>query len=249
MRSLRFAWSLHYRITRGHRWLVRDSVWVARATMRETEPTVHPSSVIEPGASLGAGAVIWHYCHVRSGAVIGELSQLGQGCHVGPGVTVGKRVKIQNGVQLFSGVTIEDEVFLGPACTFTNVKRPRAMVDRRGQFEPILVRRGASVGANATVLAGVVVGRYALVGAGAVVHRSVHDYETVGGVPIRHLGWTSRHGEPLHFDSEGTASCSLSGWRYKREGERVWCLHAADEEAEADDGQPGRPLEQRDGHA
>lgn len=179
------------------------------------EPFVHPSSVVDDGASIGRGTRVWHFCHVMSGARIGDGCTLGQGVFVASRVVVGHRVKIQNHVSLYDGVEVEDDVFLGPSCVFTNVTHPRAEVSRRERFEPTRVRRGATVGANATVVCGVTIGRYAFVAAGAVVTRDVADHALVMGVPARQTGWVSRRGVPLPDpDATGLMRCPEGGEAY-----------------------------------
>lgn len=177
---------------------------------------IHPSAIVEPGAELGPGVKIWHFCHVLSGAQIGARSMLGQGCYVGARVVLGSGVRVQNNVSLYDGVELADDVFVGPSAVFTNVKRPRAFVDRKADYQPTLVRQGATIGANATVLPGIVVGSYAFVAAGSVVSRSVSDHALVVGVPARHLGWVSRAGERLDFVGE-RAVCPLTGESYTLE--------------------------------
>jgi UDP-2-acetamido-3-amino-2,3-dideoxy-glucuronate N-acetyltransferase len=177
-------------------------------------PLVHPSAVIDDGVALAPGVRVWHFCHVCSGAVLEEDVSLGQGCYVGPGVTIGRGTRVQNFVSVFSGVRIEEEVFLGPGCVFSNVARPRASIDKRGAFAATIVRRGATIGANATILPGVKIGRHAFVAAGAVVTHDVPDYALVVGQPARAAGWMSRHGAKLEFNSGGTAVCGESGWGY-----------------------------------
>jgi UDP-2-acetamido-3-amino-2,3-dideoxy-glucuronate N-acetyltransferase len=184
----------------------------------------HESAVIDAGASIGAGVRVWHFCHVMGGARIGPGAMLGQGCFVGSGVTIGARVRLQNHVSVFEGVEIEDDVFVGPSVAFTNVRAPRAFVARRaraakggdgsGGFETTRVRRGATIGANATIVCGTELGEYCLVGAGAVVTRDVPKHAVVAGVPARKLGWVSRHGEPLQFKA-GRAVCPATGERYQ----------------------------------
>jgi UDP-2-acetamido-3-amino-2,3-dideoxy-glucuronate N-acetyltransferase len=193
------------------------------------EPFVHPSSVVDDGASIGRGTRVWHFCHVMSGARIGDGCTLGQGVFVASGVVVGHRVKIQNHVSLYDGVEVEDDVFLGPSCVFTNVTHPRAEVSRRDAFEPTRIRRGATVGANATVVCGVTIGRYAFVGAGAVVTRDVADHALVMGVPARQTGWVSRRGVPLpEPDAAGVMRCPESGEAYVLAG---GALHRYESEA------------------
>jgi UDP-2-acetamido-3-amino-2,3-dideoxy-glucuronate N-acetyltransferase len=156
---------------------------------------VHASSIVDEGAVLGPGTRVWHFCHISSTARVGAGCVLGQNVYVGPKVNIGDGSKIQNNVSLYEGVTLEEEVFLGPSCVFTNVLTPRAFLDRRDEFRPTLVKRGASVGANATILAGVTIGEYALVGAGAVVTRDVPPHTVVMGNPARVVGTVSESGE------------------------------------------------------
>ena len=177
-------------------------------------PLLHPTAVVDDGAEVGEGTRIWHFCHVMAGARIGRDCVLGQNVMVGRGVCVGDRVKIQNNVSLYEGVTLEDEVFCGPCCVFTNVLTPRAFVERKDEFEPTLVRRGSTVGANATILCGLTIGRYAMVGAGAVVTADVADHAVVVGNPARAIGWVSRTGERLGPD----LVCPRTGERYKERG-------------------------------
>jgi len=177
---------------------------------------VHPTAIVEDGAAVGAGTAIWHHAHVMKGARVGARCSLGQNVHVADGAVIGNGVKIQNNISVYSGVTLEDDVFLGPACVLTNVSNPRSQVSRRALYEKTLVRRGASIGANATVVCGITVGRYAFVGAGAVVTRDVPDYALVLGNPGRVAGWMSRHGHRLGVpDAEGVTRCPESGYRYR----------------------------------
>ncbi len=178
-----------------------------------SEPFVHPTAVVEDGASIGAGSKIWHFCHLMAGSSVGANCVLGQNVMVGARVSVGDGVKVQNNVSIYTGVTIEDEVFLGPSCVFTNVLTPRAFVDRSAEFLPTLVRRGATIGANATIVCGTTIGRYAMVGAGAVVTGDVADYSVVHGVPARHAGWVSRTGDRLGAD----LVCPRTGERYRED--------------------------------
>ncbi|MCA9524307.1 MAG: N-acetyltransferase [Myxococcales bacterium] len=158
---------------------------------------VHETSIVASGVTLGAGTRVWHFCHVMQGATIGEGCVLGQNVHVGPNVRIGNRVKIQNNVSVYSGVILEDDVFCGPSMVFTNVLTPRAFVERKDAFVATLVGRGATIGANATVVCGVTIGRYAMVGAGAVVTRDVAPHALVVGNPARQHGWVCRCGEVL----------------------------------------------------
>lgn len=166
-------------------------------------PFVHPTAVMDAGAVIGEGTRIWHFAHICEGAIIGEACSFGQNTMVAPGVVIGRNVKVQNNVAIYSGTTIEDDVFLGPSCVLTNVSNPRSQVSRKNLYEKTLIRRGATVGANATVVCGVTLGRYAFVGAGAVVTRDVPDYGFVLGVPGRLRGWMSRHGHLLQFREPG----------------------------------------------
>lgn len=175
----------------------------------------HPSAVIDEGAAIGEGTAVWHFSHVMGGAVIGARCSLGQGCFVADGARLGDRVKVQNHVSIYGGTHVEDDVFLGPSCVLTNVSNPRAQVNRRALYEETRIRRGATVGANATVVCGTTLGRYAFVAAGAVVTGDVPDYALMVGVPARRVGWMSRHGHRLALDALGdTATCPESGLRY-----------------------------------
>lgn len=162
-----------------------------------TSPQIHESAFVDEGALVGSGTRIWHFCHVNAGAVIGERCSLGQNVVVMPGVRVGNNVKIQNNVSLYEGVTLEDDVFCGPSCVFTNVINPRSAVSRKNEYQPTLVRRGASIGANATIVCGVTIGEYAFIGAGAVVTKNVAPYALMVGVPARRSGWICQCGEQL----------------------------------------------------
>ncbi|MEQ8603721.1 MAG: acyltransferase [Marivibrio sp.] len=161
---------------------------------------IHPSAVIDDGVEIGADVKIWHFVHVLSGTTIGEGTILGQNVMAGPRVAIGAACKVQNNVSLYESVTLEDEVFCGPSCVFTNVMTPRAFIERKDEFLPTRVRRGATIGANATILCGVTIGRYAMIGAGAVVTKDVEDHALVVGNPARRIGWVSRVGERLAED-------------------------------------------------
>jgi UDP-2-acetamido-3-amino-2,3-dideoxy-glucuronate N-acetyltransferase len=165
-----------------------------------TSPFIHPTAVVDDGVEIGAGAKIWHYTHVLGGTVVGEGSVLGQNVMAGPDVTIGTGCKVQNNVSLYKGVTLEDDVFCGPSCVFTNVLTPRAFVERKDEFADTLVRRGATIGANATIVCGVTIGAYAMIGAGAVVTKDIRDFELVIGNPAQQLAWVSRVGERLGPD-------------------------------------------------
>jgi UDP-2-acetamido-3-amino-2,3-dideoxy-glucuronate N-acetyltransferase len=192
---------------------------------------VHESSYVDEGAEIGAGTKIWHFSHVMSGAKIGERCSFGQNCVVSPGVVIGTNVKVQNNVSIYEGTIIEDDVFLGPSCVLTNVTNPRSQVLRRALYEETLLKRGCSIGANATVVCGITIGRYAFVAAGAVVAKDVPDYALMVGVPARQKGWMSRHGHLLASpDAAGIMVCPESGLRYQLVNEVLRCLDL-DEEA------------------
>jgi len=171
---------------------------------------VHPTAIVDDGADVGAGTRIWHFSHVLSRTRVGPDCVLGQNCMVGPDVVIGRGCKLQNNVSIYKAVTLEDEVFCGPSCVFTNVLTPRAFVERKEEFAPTLVKRGATIGANATIVCGVTIGAYAMIGAGAVVTHDVPDYALVVGNPARFLGWVSREGERLGAD----LTCPRTGERY-----------------------------------
>jgi UDP-2-acetamido-3-amino-2,3-dideoxy-glucuronate N-acetyltransferase len=177
---------------------------------------VHASAYVDEPCSIGAGTKIWHFCHVMAGARIGERCILGQNVHVAPDVVLGNNVKIQNNVSVYTGVELEDDVFCGPSCVFTNVINPRAQIVRHDQYARTLVRRGATIGANATIVCGATIGRYAFIGAGAVVRGDVPDYALMLGVPAVQKGWMSRYGHRLGApDAHGMLTCPESGWRYQ----------------------------------
>ena len=183
--------------------------------------TAHPTAVIDEGCEIGAGTKIWHFSHIMSRCKIGENCNLGQNVVVSPEVMLGKNVKVQNNVSIYTGVTCEDDVFLGPSMVFTNVINPRSAVNRRGQYAKTVVKKGATIGANSTIVCGNDIGKYAFIGAGAVVTKSVADYALVIGNPARQTGWMSEYGHKLTFDKEGTAVCPESGEKYKLENGKV----------------------------
>jgi len=190
---------------------------------------VHPASTVDEGAVIGKGTRIWHYSHIQKEARIGARCSLGQNVNVDGGV-IGNNVKIQNNVSIYTGTVVEDDVFLGPSCVLTNVTNPRSQVNRRGLYEPTVIRRGATIGANATIVCGVTIGRYAFVAAGAVVTRDVPDYALVRGNPARQAGWMSRHGQPLTSGKDGILRCPESGLRYQLDGKRgLRCLDLDEE--------------------
>ena len=187
----------------------------------ENDFFVHPSSAVDSGARIGTGTKIWHFCHIMPGAVIGGHCQLGQNVFVDNNVEIGHGVKIQNNVSLYNGVRVEDDVFLGPSMVFTNVTNPRSFVERKHEFKPTFLRIGCSIGANATIVCGVEIGAYALVGAGAVIIRDVPAYAMVAGNPARRIGWISQTGEKLLFDADGKAWCEAEQKTYMLEGDTV----------------------------
>ena len=186
---------------------------------------VHESSYVDDGAEIGDGTKIWHFSHILSGAKIGKSCSFGQNVSVSGGVIIGDNVKVQNNVSIYEGTIIEDDVFLGPSCVLTNVTNPRSQVLRKSLYEKTLLRRGCSIGANATVVCGITIGRYAFVAAGAVVTGDVSDYALMVGVPARQAGWMSRHGHRLSVpDEEGIYRCPESGYRYQECSGALSCL-------------------------
>ena len=176
---------------------------------------VHPSAIVDDGATIGAGSKIWHFCHVMPRAIIGQGCVLGQNVFVANDVELGNGVKVQNNVSLYTGVVCEDHVFLGPSMVFTNVMNPRSDIERKDQYRPTIVRTGASIGANATIVCGNEIGSYAFIGAGTVVTKPVPAYALVVGNPGRQIGWMSARGRRLQFDETGTAHCPESGIQYR----------------------------------
>ena len=184
----------------------------------------HPSSYIDEGCQIGKGTKIWHFCHIMSGCTIGEDCNIGQNVVISPSVVLGRNVKIQNNVSVYTGVVCEDDVFLGPSVVFTNVLNPRSAVSRKSEYRPTIIKRGASVGANATIVCGHTLGQYCLVGAGSVVTKDVKDFALVVGCPARQIGWVSRYGDRLHFDDNGIAVCKQTGDRYMLANDTVSLL-------------------------
>lgn len=191
--------------------------------------SIHSTALVDPPCDIGLGTRIWHFSHVCAGAWIGAGCSLGQNTFVAGGAIIGDHVKIQNNVSIYDGVTLEDEVFLGPSCVLTNIPNPRSQVVRRALYEKTLIRRGATIGANATIICGVTIGRYAFIGAGAVVRKDVPDYAIVLGVPAKQRGWMSRHGHVLRFDDGDIVTCPESKLRYQLEDDRVCCLDLDEE--------------------
>jgi UDP-2-acetamido-3-amino-2,3-dideoxy-glucuronate N-acetyltransferase len=185
--------------------------------------TLHPSAIVDEGAVLGENCRVWHFVHISAGARIGERCSFGQNVYVGNDVAIGNNVKVQNNVSVYDAVTLEDDVFCGPSMVFTNVYNPRSAVTRKDEYRRTLVRQGATLGANCTIVCGTTVGRYAFVGAGAVVNRDVPDFGLMVGVPARQVGWMSRHGErlPLPLQGQAEATCPHTGDRYVLQGAQL----------------------------
>src|SRR5918993_856662 len=179
--------------------------------------TIHPTAIVDPGAAIGEDCRIWHWVHISGGAVIGKRCSFGQNVYVGNKVSIGDNCKIQNNVSIYDAVTLEDDVFCGPSMVFTNVYNPRSAVVRKDEYRPTLVKKGATLGANCTIVCGATIGEFAFVGAGAVVNRDVKPYALMAGVPARQIGWMSEHGERLDLPltGVGTATCRGSGIRYQ----------------------------------
>lgn len=192
--------------------------------MQELNYFKHESAIIDEGAQIGKGCKIWHFSHVMSTAVLGQKCILGQNVFIGNKVILGNQVKIQNNVSLYEGVICEDDVFLGPSCVFTNVVNPRAFLERKEQFKPTLVKKGASIGANATIVCGNTIGEYAMIGAGSVVTKNVPAYSLVVGNPAKHLYWISQHGHKLVFNELGIAICPESNLTYQKIKNKVILL-------------------------
>ena len=186
---------------------------------------VHESAYVDKPVSIGEGTSIWHYCHISKGVEIGENCVFGQNVFVADNVKIGNRVKIQNNVAVYTGCELEDEVFLGPSCVLTNVTNPRSQVNRHSLYEHTLFKRGCTVGANATIVCGITLGRYAFIGAGAVVTKDVSDYALILGNPGKQKGWMSRHGHLLKDpDENGVMICPESGFKYQLEDDKLRCL-------------------------
>lgn len=181
----------------------------------------HPTAVIDEGATIEKGTKIWHFCHIMSGAYIGENCSLGQNVFVATGVRLGNNVKVQNNVSLYTGVICEDDVFLGPSMVFTNIINPRSAIVRKDQYQATILRKGATVGANATIVCGVELGEYSFVGAGAVVTKNVPPYALVVGTPARQIGWMSEYGHRLFFNDNNIAECPESHQLYQLKDNKV----------------------------
>ncbi len=183
--------------------------------------SAHPSAVIDEGCTIGTGTRIWHFSHIMSGCLIGANCNIGQNVVVSPDVKLGDNVKVQNNVSIYTGVECEDDVFLGPSCVFTNVINPRSAVNRRGEYLRTRVKKGATIGANATIVCGHDIGRFAFIAAGAVVTKEVPDHALVMGNPARRTGWMSEFGHKLNFDADGQATCPESGQQYSLKNDKV----------------------------
>jgi UDP-2-acetamido-3-amino-2,3-dideoxy-glucuronate N-acetyltransferase len=204
--------------------------------MSEKSYFVHATAFVDEPCDIGKGTKVWHYSHVMKGAKIGENCVFGQNVNIDGGVIIGKGVKVQNNVSIYTGLVIEDYVFLGPSCVLTNVTNPRSEINRHSLYETTIIRRGATVGANATIVCGIELGRYCFIGSGTVVTKNVPDYAMMIGVPAKQVGWISRHGLPMKkADAQGIYACPETGLRYEeKEPGRLVCLDF-DEEADLPD--------------
>jgi len=196
--------------------------------MEAIDYTVHETAVIDEGCQIGCSTKIWHFSHLMTGCSVGKNCTIGQNVVISPDVVLGNGVKVQNNVSIYTGVTCEDDVFLGPSCVFTNVINPRSAISRKHAYLPTKVCKGATIGANATIVCGHVIGAYAMVGAGAVVTKDVPAYGLVIGNPARQIGWVSEYGHRLHFDTNGVARCPESNDRYFLENDKVSLLSCLD---------------------
>lgn len=196
------------------------------------EAKIHPSAYVDDDVLLGEDTAIWHFAHICSGARIGKKCSFGQNTMVGNDVHIGNNVKVQNNVAIYTGTTVEDDVFLGPSCVLTNVSNPRSQVSRRSLYEKTLIRRGATIGANATIVCGITLGRYCFISAGAVVTKDVPDYAMILGIPGKQRGWMSRHGHPLKEKNQaGELACPESGYRYQETNGKLHCLDLDEDSA------------------
>jgi UDP-2-acetamido-3-amino-2,3-dideoxy-glucuronate N-acetyltransferase len=189
--------------------------------MSSTEYYAHPSAIVDEGCEIGAGTKIWHFSHVMPNCIIGKNCNIGQNVVISPEVILGDNVKVQNNVSVYTGVSCDKDVFLGPSCVFTNVTNPRSAINRRGQYAKTHVGEGASIGANATIVCGHDIGRFAFIGAGAVVTKTIPDYALVVGNPARQTGWISEYGHKLQFNNEGLAVCPESKQEYRLDNNKV----------------------------
>jgi UDP-2-acetamido-3-amino-2,3-dideoxy-glucuronate N-acetyltransferase len=185
----------------------------------------HETAVIDEGCSIGAGTKIWHFSHIMPNSQLGENCNVGQNVVISPEVILGNNVKVQNNVSIYTGVTCEDDVFLGPSMVFTNIINPRSAVVRKGSYSKTIVKKGASIGANATIVCGNNLGKYCFIGAGAVITKEVPAYALMVGNPAKHIGWMSKFGHRLHFDDSNHATCAESGERYTLVNNKVQCLN------------------------
>lgn len=193
---------------------------------------IHESAYVDKPVEIGEGTRIWHFCHISKNTRIGNKCVFGQNVFVGTDVVIGNRVKVQNNVSIYTGCELEDEVFLGPSCVLTNVTNPRSQVNRQSLYEKTLFKRGSTIGANATIVCGITIGRYAFIGAGAVVTKDVPDYALIVGNPGHKIGWMSRHGHVLkNPDQNGILKCPESGFRYELKNDRLTCLDLGEEES------------------
>ena len=198
--------------------------------MNDTLIYIHPTAIVDSGCEIGAGTKIWHFSHIMTGAEIGEMCNIGQNVVVSPQVALGRNVKVQNNVSIYTGVICEDDVFLGPSCVFTNILNPRSAIIRKDQYRETIVKKGASIGANATILCGIVIGEYAMIGAGAVVLKDVPPYALLVGNPARQTGWVSEYGHRLTFGDDQLAVCpeSQQVYRLHSQGGEPACVPVAD---------------------
>lgn len=189
------------------------------------EAFIHPTAIVDSGAIIGEGSRIWHWVHICGGARIGAACSFGQNVFVGNDVSIGNNVKVQNNVSIYDAVVLEDDVFCGPSMVFTNVYNPRSAVTRKDEYRPTVVKRGATLGANSTIVCGITIGEHAFIGAGAVVNKDVKAYALMAGVPARQIGWMSRHGErlALPLTGNGSAKCGVSGAIYELKSGEVVC--------------------------
>lgn len=200
----------------------------------------HQSACVDEPCEIGEGTKIWHFSHIQAGAKIGANCVFGQNCNVASDVIIGANVKVQNNVSIYTGTTIEDDVFLGPSCVLTNVTNPRSQVSRHALYEKTLLKKGCTIGANATIVCGITIGRYAFIAAGSVVAKDVADYALIMGVPGKQVGWMSRHGHKLSFDAAGIAACAETGLKYKFDKAIVRCLDLDEEGQLPDEMKQGR---------